>query len=257
MTGRASGANDGTPPPGGGGLGALYPHLRARGDRSKDATASLLQSIRSKVDDSVRVKRAFFDAHAETLVAMARALADVYRAGGRLFTMGNGGSACDAAHVAVEFMHPITVGRPALPAHQLGAELPMATAIGNDVGFQAVYSRQLEALGRAGDAVLGLSTSGNSDNLLVAFRRARELGMVTMAFAGGDGGRMASGGAVDHCLVVDTPSVHRVQESHVAAYHVLWDLVHTLLADDRRARTPSRGPQGDPNEQTPTEEETR
>jgi len=218
-------------------LRSLYPHLRGATDPdAKDASASLLRSVQSKVDDSLATKRAFFEANGERLVAAARALADVYRGGGRLFTMGNGGSACDAAHVSVEFMHPITVGRPALPAHQLGAELPMATAVGNDVGFDAIFVRQLEALARPGDALLGLSTSGSSSNLLAAFRKAKGMGIVTIGLAGGDGGQMArSPELLDHCLTVETASVHRVQESHLLAYHVLWDLVHTLLADARVA----------------------
>lgn len=226
------------------GLDALYPHLRARGADDDGpgvaaAADALRASVARKVQDSVAVKTAFFAANADDLIGMAQALAEIYRRGGRLFTMGNGGSSCDAAHLAVEFLHPITVGRPSLPAHQLGAELPMATAIGNDVGFDAVFSRQLDALARPGDALFGFSTSGGSKNLLTAYRKARSLGLVTFGLSGGDGGAMAATpGLVDHCLVVDTPSVHRVQEVHVAAYHVLWDLVHTLLAD---ARTGSAG----------------
>jgi D-sedoheptulose 7-phosphate isomerase len=80
---------------------------------------------------------------------------------------------------------------------------------------------------------VGFSTSGNSENLLAAFATAKELGVVTIGFAGGDGGRMARGRNVDHCLVVDSDSIHRIQETHVAIYHILWDLVHTLLAEDR------------------------
>jgi D-sedoheptulose 7-phosphate isomerase len=149
--------------------------------------------------------------------------------------MGNGGSSCDASHVAVEFQHPVTAGRPALPAVNLVADLAMLTAVGNDVGFEHVFVRQIIAQGRAGDAVIGISTSGNSTNLIAGFVRAKEMGMVTIGLAGGDGGRMKTAGVVDHCLVVPTTSIHRVQECHVAAYHILWDLVHTLLADDRGA----------------------
>jgi D-sedoheptulose 7-phosphate isomerase len=157
----------------------------------------------------------------------------MWRSGGKLFAMGNGGSSCDASHIAVEFLHPITAGRPALPAVDLGADLAMITAVGNDVGFDQIFARQLIAQARAGDGLIGFSTSGNSENLLAAFAVARRQGLVTFGFAGGDGGRMKSAGVVDHCLVVETNSVHRVQECHVAAYHILWDLVHTLLADAR------------------------
>jgi D-sedoheptulose 7-phosphate isomerase len=107
------------------------------------------------------------------------------------------------------------------------------TAVGNDIGMAHIFARQLEAHGRAGDGLVGFSTSGNSANLLNAYRKARELGLTTLGFAGGDGGEMRASRLLDHCLVVDTDSIHRVQEVHVACYHILWDLVHTLLADKR------------------------
>jgi D-sedoheptulose 7-phosphate isomerase len=106
----------------------------------------------------------------------------------------------------------------------------MISAVGNDVGFEHVFVRQLVAQGRRGDALLGISTSGNSANLIAAFAKARELGIATLGLAGGDGGRMKTCGLLDHCLVVPSASVHRIQENHVTAYHILWDLVHVLLA---------------------------
>ena len=89
--------------------------------------------------------------------------------------------------------------------------------------------------GGPGDGLIGVSTSGNSPNLVAAFAKAKELGLVTIGLAGGDGGAMQRAGTVDHCLIVPSSSIHRIQECHVAAYHILWDLVHTLLADDRGA----------------------
>jgi D-sedoheptulose 7-phosphate isomerase len=135
--------------------------------------------------------------------------------------------------VAVEFVHPITAGRPALAAINLVADIAMISAVGNDVGFEHVFVRQIIARARAGDALIGFSTSGDSENLIAAYAKARELGLTTLGMAGGNGGRMAASGLVDHCLVVPTASIHRVQECHVAAYHILWDLTHTLLACDR------------------------
>jgi D-sedoheptulose 7-phosphate isomerase len=149
--------------------------------------------------------------------------------------MGNGGSSCDAAHFAVEFQHPVTAGRPALTAINLTADVAMLTAIGNDVGFGHIFVRQLIAQTRAGDGLVGFSTSGNSENLLSAFAKAKEIGLVTIGFTGNGGGKMARSGTVDHCLVVESDSIHRIQETHVAIYHILWDLVHTLLAEDRGA----------------------
>jgi len=209
-------------------LRALYPFLH--GD-SRKLEASLLASITDKAAESRRTNEAFFAEQSGALVNAAKTIAAVYRAGGRLLAMGNGGSSCDAAHVAVEFAHPVTAGRPALPAINLCADVAFASAVANDVGFEHVFVRQLISLGRKGDVLIGFSTSGNSQNLIGAFSKARELGIATIGFAGGDGGRMK--GVAEHCLVVPSASIHRVQECHVAAYHVLWDLVCTLLADDR------------------------
>jgi D-sedoheptulose 7-phosphate isomerase len=147
--------------------------------------------------------------------------------------MGNGGSSCDASHVAVEFAHPVTAGRPALAAINLVADPAMISAVGNDIGFEHIFVRQLLAQGRPGDCLIGISSSGSSPNLIAAFAKAKEMDIVTVGLAGGDGGRMRTCGMVDHCLVVPTTSIHRIQESHVTAYHLLWDLVHTLLADER------------------------
>lgn len=219
-------------------LKALYPFLHGEQQDPARLEAALLLSVEEKARDSRETNARFFGENADVLVAAAKAIADVYRGGGRLFSMGNGGSSCDASHVAVEFVHPITAGRPALAATNLVADLAMISAVGNDLGFEHVFVRQIVAQGRKGDALIGISTSGNSTNLMAAFGQAKEMGIVTIGLAGGDGGRMKTSGAVDYCLVVPTASIHRTQECHVIAYHILWDLVHTLLADDRgSART--------------------
>ena len=195
--------------------------------------SALLESVRQKAQDSVDTKAAFFEQNASAVVALARTIAAIFQRNGRLFTMGNGGSSCDAAHIAVEFLHPVTAGRPALTAVNLVADTAMMTAVGNDVGFNHIFSRQVIAQARRGDGLIGLSTSGNSENLLAAFAKAREMGVVTIGLAGSDGGRMANEAQLDHCLVVRSESIHRIQETHLAIYHILWDLTHTLLADDR------------------------
>jgi D-sedoheptulose 7-phosphate isomerase len=213
-------------------LEVLYPVLHGKEQDPVAVDAGLMQSIAEKAHESRETNAQFFGEQSALLLKAAKALAAVYRRGGRMFTMGNGGSSCDASHVAVEFLHPITAGRPALAAINLTADVAMTSAVGNDVGFEHIFVRQIIAHGRAGDGLVGLSTSGNSANLIAAFVKAREMGLTTLGFSGGDGGGMASG-VCDHCLVVPTTSVHRIQECHVAAYHILWDLVHTLLADDR------------------------
>jgi D-sedoheptulose 7-phosphate isomerase len=218
-------------------LKALYPFLHGAAQDPARLETALLRSIADKARDTRDVGERFFAAQAPALLAAGQALADTYRRGGRLFTMGNGGSSCDAAHVAVEFLHPVTAGRPALAAINLASDIAMLSAVGNDVGFEHVFVRQIVAHARAGDALLGISTSGNSANLLAGFAKAKALGLITIGLVGGDGGVMRTGGMVDHCLVVPSTSIHRIQECQVVAYHILWDLAHALLADDRGAAT--------------------
>ena len=214
-------------------LASLYPFLHPSSKDSAPVNSGLLESVRMKSQDSTQVIQTFFDTQAEKVLAAAMAVADIYQHEGRLFTMGNGGSSCDAAHIAVEFLHPVTTGRPALPAVNLAADQAMMTAVGNDVGFHHIFVRQLIAQGKAGDGVIGVSTSGNSENIMRTFRKAKEMGVTTIGLTGGLGGAMATSSAIDHCLVVPTESIHRIQECHVLIYHILWDLVHTLLADHR------------------------
>ena len=218
-------------------LHELYPFLHGDKPDAARLRSALLELVRQKSRDSAEAKQRFFTGNADAVVAAAEAIAGVYRRRGRLFSMGNGGSSCDAAHFAVEFLHPVTAGRPALTAVNLTADIAMLTAVGNDVGFSHVFVRQLIAQASPADGLVGFSTSGNSENLLAAFAKAKELGLVTIGFAGNDGGRMARDAGLDHCLVVHSDSIHRIQETHVAIYHILWDLVHTLLAEDRGGLT--------------------
>lgn len=231
-------------------LQSLYPFLHASRQDQGRLDQALLDAVTMKARDSIDTKHAFFERNGAAVVAMARAIAGVYQRNGRLFTMGNGGSSCDAAHIAVEFLHPITAGRPALTAVNLVADTAMMTAVGNDVGLEHIFVRQVIAHARPGDGLIGVSTSGNSPNLISAFAKAKQLGVVTLGLSGHDGGAMARGAMLDHCLVVPSDSVHRIQETHVAIYHILWDLVHTLLADERGGLAAS--PDGDrlPGEQT-------
>jgi D-sedoheptulose 7-phosphate isomerase len=213
---------------------SLYPFLHGKKQDPGAMNAALLTAVDEKRANHRAVIDGFFADHTQAVIDAAGAIADCYRGNGRLFTMGNGGSSCDAAHVAVEFQHPVTAGRPALTAIDMSADRTMLTAVGNDVGFDHIFTRQVIAQGRAGDALIGLSTSGNSRNLVKAFVKAKEMGLTTIGMAGMSGGEMAEIG-LDHCLVVASDSIHRIQECHVTIYHVLWDLVHSLLADDRGA----------------------
>jgi D-sedoheptulose 7-phosphate isomerase len=187
---------------------------------------AIIRKARESADTTVR----FFEENAEALEGCARALASRLASGGRLWVMGNGGSACDAQHIAVEFMHPIVEKRRAFAAHALTVDTATLTAIGNDSDFSRVFAAQLELVAGRGDAALGISTSGASANVGRALKRARELGLLTIGFAGRDGGRLPE--LCDWCFTVRSWSIHRIQEAHTALLHVLWDVVHVALGED-------------------------
>ncbi len=211
---------------------AFYPFLHKGASQPQELMKELGFSLMEKAKESAEVKTRFFEESKDEILAVSLVLARSFHRGRRMFVCGNGGSATDAQHIAVEFMHPITVGRRALPVVCLSNDMAMITAVANDVGIEHIFSRQIIAHGQAGDILLGISTSGNSDNLINAFDTAHRMKMVTIGFAGGDGGRMAqlrAEGLIDFCLSVPTSSIHRVQETHVALYHIVWDMVHEFL----------------------------
>lgn len=194
-----------------------------------DATG-LRMAILRKCRESMATKEAFFLDNAERIIACGQAMAQSFDNGGRLLVMGNGGSSCDAAHVSVEFMHPIIEKRPALPAVALNTDTALLTAVGNDQDFALAFVQQLRMLGRPGDIALGISTSGKSANINRALQAARELGLLTVGFSGRDGGRMPE--YCDHCFTVPSFSIHRIQETHETLLHVLWDLIHVIRGEE-------------------------
>lgn len=187
-------------------------------------------AILRKARESAELALQFFAAAADDIEACARALAARVAAGGRLFTVGNGGSACDAQHVAVEFQHPIIEKRRALPAMALTSDAALLTAIGNDTDFARVFVAQLELQARPGDALLGISTSGASSNVNRALGWARKHELLTIGFSGRDGGAMRD--ACQWCFVVPSWSIHRIQEVHTTLLHVLWDQLQVALGED-------------------------
>jgi D-sedoheptulose 7-phosphate isomerase len=186
-------------------------------------------AILRKARESAEVKEAFFRAEADRIEALARAMASAFKTGGRLYVMGNGGGATDAQHVAVELCHPIIEKRRPLPALALTTDHALLTAISNDRDFAKIFGDQLRIHARRGDMALALSTSGQSPNLVHALEVGRDLGLITIAFTGKDGGRLAA--LADYALVVPSFSIHRIQETHVALYHVVWDLIHIVLGE--------------------------
>ncbi|MGH7935796.1 MAG: D-sedoheptulose-7-phosphate isomerase [Chthoniobacterales bacterium] len=195
------------------------------------ATDRLTEPFRKKVlrkcGESIETKEKFFAQYADSLDKMSRALAERFEKGGRLFVMGNGGSLCDALHIAVEFNHPIIEKRLAFPAIPLMTDIATMTAISNDLDFTRVYVNQLRLQATPNDIAMVFSTSGKSPNLIYALETAREKKMVSVAFSGKDGGRFPD--ISDYCYIVPSYSIHRIQEAHATAVHIIWDLVHIAL----------------------------
>jgi D-sedoheptulose 7-phosphate isomerase len=183
-----------------------------------------------KVKEAAATQERFFAAEKERIVECCGKMSQAFDGGGRLFTFGNGGSACDAAHVAVEFMHPVVEKRPPLPAYALSSDATLLSAVGNDQDFALGFAAQLRTLAKKGDIALGLSTSGQSANVNRALAAAREIGMLTVGFAGRDGGRMAP--LCDWCFVVPSFSIHRIQETHEILLHLVWDCIHLFRGQE-------------------------
>ena len=210
------------------GMEALYPFLYDEPQGLDAVLEAVRQSTAEKAAEIVAVRRVVGERFGEQLEACARAMAERFLAGGRLLTFGNGGSSTDAAAVAGVFLAGGDAGRP-LPALTLTADVAVLTALGNDVGFDVVFARQVAAMGRVGDIALATSTSGGSENVLRALDEAKRRGLLTVGLAGYDGGRMAEAG-LDFLFAVPSSSVHRIQEAQTTLYHVLWSLVQAELA---------------------------
>lgn len=193
-----------------------------------------VDAVRKRVSESVDTHQAML-ADEQLIAGVARAadrLIDTFRAGGKLLCFGNGGSAADAQHIAGEFVSRVFIDRPGLPAIALGANFPVSSAISNDYDFELVFANQIVALGRPGDVVLGISTSGNSKNVIAGLKIARERGLVTMALSGRSGGRLPT---VDHHLRIPSDVTPRIQEGHILIGHIISELVEaTLFQPDQR-----------------------
>lgn len=205
----------------------LYPFIERDESDASTLLADLASSAEGKWAQSTRLRIDTLTALDGQIRAAAAAMAERFAAGGQLFAFGNGGSSTDADAFARLCTRP-PWGDP-LPARSLAFDQAVLTAIANDVGFEIVFSRQLIAYGRSGDIAIGFSTSGNSDNLMMAFAEARKRGMLTVGLAGYDGGRMGASDDVAHCLTVRSDSVHRIQEAQAAVAHALWDALQTEL----------------------------
>lgn len=220
-----------TPGPGDEPTAFLYPFLDERERNAAALLGDLATSASAKAAESARVRDATLERCDATLDLVAEEMSRRFSANGRMFVFGNGGSATDAEGIVALFRHPPAGA--ALRARSLVASRSVVTALGNDVGFDLVFARQLIAHGRPGDIALGVSTSGSSPNLLVAFGEAKRRQLLTVGLAGYEGGQMASSPDVDHCLVVRSDSIHRIQETQGALVHELWRRVQLRLARGR------------------------
>lgn len=190
--------------------------------------------IMDMVSDSVAVKEAFAAAQADRVVDCAERLAQVLAAGGKILICGNGGSAADAQHIAAEFVNRFRVERPPLGALALTTDSSVLTSIGNDYDFSQIFEKQVRALGRRGDALIGISTSGGSPNVIRAMEAAREMDLLTIGFSGGisrRGGRLAE--LADICFTIPSDVTARIQETHILLGHLLCELVDRILYPDR------------------------
>lgn len=201
----------------------LYPFIDAAPEDPQALLTDLAESARGKAEVSARLQQESLDEYEPMLVAAGAEMADRFSRGGRLYTFGNGGSSTDAATLATLFCRPAR-GRP-VPAWSLAADQAVVTALGNDVGFELIFSRQVIAHSKPADIVIALSTSGNSDDLMMALTEAKKRGLLTIGFAGHSGGSMSTSEDVDHCFTVHSQSIHRIQESHARLGYRLWSVV--------------------------------
>ncbi len=203
------------------------PATLAASPKPTDETSEMLSLITALAHESVTAKQRFFAEHSAQVAQAAQLIIAALRAGHKLFLFGNGGSAADAQHIAAELAFRMGRDRRALPALALTTDTSLLTAISNDLSFDHIFARQLEALGQAGDVAFALSTSGNSPNVIAAVKQAREQGLVTIGLLGGTGGALA--GLVDLALIVPHSDTPRIQEVHIAASHIICQLIEDAL----------------------------
>jgi len=190
---------------------------------SKSAVAKVMEHAKA----GLAARETFFEENAENLVEIGRAMAVSLAKGGKILLCGNGGSAADAQHLAAEFVNRFQLERPPLPAVALTTDSSILTAVGNDYGFEQVFTKQVQALGKAGDVFVGISTSGTSPNVIHALREARRKEMLCIGMSGAGGAEMAE--SCHWMISVPSPVTAIVQEVHIAAGHMLCHLVDHFL----------------------------
>ena len=183
--------------------------------------------IEQALHDSIKVKEKFIKDNIQDLILLAEKIVLAFTNDRKLLLCGNGGSAADAQHIAAEFVNRFVLERPPLPAIALTTDTSVITCIGNDYSFDKIFAKQVKAIGVEGDILLAISTSGNSPNILTAADAARDQGIYVVGLTGNDGGKLKD--LADSCLVVDSNSTPRIQETHILAGHIICELVDYIL----------------------------
>ena len=188
---------------------------------------ALHRKVRDLFDSSIEIKKKFIDASSDKIVQAVQETADALKKGQKLLFFGNGGSACDASHLAAEFVNRFKIERPGLPALALATDMAVVTSISNDYDYSEIFSRQVRTLGQAGDIAFAISTSGNSPNVIKGAQAAKEKGIRMIGFTGGTGGKLAP--FSDIAFIVPSTNTARIQETHITLGHVICELVDELL----------------------------
>jgi D-sedoheptulose 7-phosphate isomerase len=196
--------------------------------------------ILKRFEESIDVQRRFLKENLSKLLEVVQLIVHTFQSGNKLLLFGNGGSASEAQHLAAEFVNRYEIERPPLPAIALTTDTSILTSVSNDLSFDEIFSKQLHAIGRKGDIAIGISTSGNSSNVIRAFEVAKEIGIKTVAITGNDGGKLAK--RADLSLIVPSRSTPRIQETHSLIGHILCEMVEQTLFSKRSLRSKSRRP---------------
>lgn len=186
--------------------------------------------IQQSVEDSITAKKIFFAKHMEQIESCAAMMALAFKKGRKILLFGNGGSAADCQHIAAEFVNRFQIERKPLPAIALTTDTSIITSIGNDYAFEDIFFKQIQALGNKGDIALGISTSGNSPNVIKAVKEAKDIGLSIIGFSGNKG-KLKALSDIPFC--VDSNTTARIQEVHILLAHILCDLTERILFNER------------------------
>ncbi len=208
----------------------FYPFLFEGGKASiEDVLAQVRHSTLEKCREVIALRLATLERSRTLIVAAGEAMAQAFAKGATLLAFGNGGSTTDAQDMVTELINPPFPDWPPLPAIALTNDIAVITGVGNDVGIENIYARQVIAFGRKGDMALGISTSGNSANVLLALEQAKKQGLLTVALVGYDGGKMLRSSAVDYCILSPSDHIPRIQEAQATAYHALIEVIYSAM----------------------------